>query len=215
MEDPMSDNPRLPYATMKLIADALWDYFAGTVALHDIAGSVRRLASYPTLPKGADCGDIELVLDADRQTILAKLMASPSRFKQVTGGERLIKCEMHLTGRGKPLVVAVQLNLATTLHTLEWGTVNNYGWKYFLATGDADWNRLMVLDYRAGGLKPPTIRFVEGRTSGFLHINNTPQHTPTEQAVFDLYGLPHVEPHRRNEVTARELRVALAGQGVL
>lgn len=212
----MSQGQRLPYATMKLFADWLWDYFASSVTQHDVAGSIRRFASYPALPKGADCGDIELVLDGDRQAILAKLMAYPSRFKAVSGGDRLIKCEMHLAGRGGSLVVAVQLNLAATLDSLLWGRVNNYGWKLMLATGDADWNRLLVLERRYGGLKPAHLQKAEkGPTSGFIHIKDTPQHTPTEQAVFDLYGLPYVEPHRRNEVTARELRVLLAEQGVL
>jgi hypothetical protein len=211
----VSKGHRLPYPLMRRFADHLWQYLAGAVRMHDVAGSVRRFAAYPSLPPGADCGDLELVLDGDRETVYRKLRAKPNAFRHISGGERLLKFQWHHPVAGREVVIDVQLNFATTLHTLEWGTVNNYGWKLLLATGDAAWNRLLVLDRRYGGLKPCTVQFLEGRTSGFIHLADTPQHTPTERDVFDLYGLPYVAPHRRNEVTVRELRVALAEQRVL
>lgn len=217
----MSAGERYPFEVAKMLADSLYNYLAPAATEHHIAGSVRRLSEDPKRPDDATCGDIELVLSADRQHLLSLLMAKPDKFRDVTGGDRLLKFNVHLPARGRGLVMPVQLNLASTLTSLMWGTVSNYGWKLLLATGDAEWNQFMVLNRKHGGLKPDRIHKAEPpkastiSTIGFLHINTDPQHTPTELEVFNLYDLPHVPPHRRNATTARELRARLALEGVL
>lgn len=217
----MSNGERYPFDMMLFIAEHLRDYLAPAVHQCDVAGSVRRHNGDPKRPQNATCGDIELVLDGDRDTVMTYLNAAPTRYEAISGGERLVKFTLYLPARGRDVRIPVQLNFATTLTSLLWGTVSNYGWKLLLATGDAEWNQFLVLNRKHGGLKPDRIHKAEKSTAstistiGFLHINTEPQHTPTEQHVFDLYGIPFVEPHRRTGATARELRVALATQGVL
>jgi hypothetical protein len=211
----MSSGDRYPYEVMKAFADSLWSYLAPVVRLHDVAGSVRRYSSDPNPPKHATCGDIELVLDADREAVMDYLRAKPDRCQDISGGERLVKFVLRHHARGKDVRIPVQLNFTRTLNTM-WGTVNNYGWKYLLATGDYEWNQILVLERKFGGLKPAHIHKADGGpTSGFLHIDGEPLDTPTEQHVFDFYGIDFVQPHRRNAVTAREIRAQLIAQGVL
>jgi DNA polymerase/3'-5' exonuclease PolX len=212
----MSTGDRLPFRVMYPIAQRLWDYLAPVVRQHDIAGSVRRHASNPHPPPNATCGDIELVLDADREAVMDSLRAKPEQFRAIAGGPRLVTMAIHLAIRGQMVVIPVQLNFASTLESLLWGRVSNYGWKYWLATGDATWNRLVVLERKFGGLKPATVHKAEsGPTGGFLHIGGMPCHTPDEQSVFDLYGIPFVPPYRRNDITVREVRVQSIGVKVL
>jgi DNA polymerase/3'-5' exonuclease PolX len=204
----MSNGERIPFLYMHEIAQRLWQYLAPAVRQHDIAGSVRRHASNPHPPPNATCGDIELVLDADREAVLDYLKAKPEQFRQIRGGSRLVTFAIHLTLKGRMVAIPVQLNFAMTLTHLLWGTVSNYGWKWWLATGDATWNQLAVLERRFGGLKPPYLHKAASKTTeGFLHREGRPCHTPDEASVFALYGIPFVPPHLRNEVTVRELRM--------
>ncbi len=209
----MSQGQRHPFDFVQQVANHLWTYLSPAAPRIAIAGSVRRLSCDPKRPADATCGDIELVLDGGRQEVGALLSKRPEVFHDISGGERLVKCNLH-TRAGA--IVPVQLNFATTISTLEWGALNNYGWKMILATGDWEWNRQFVLDRRYGGLKPSQLEKAEkGPTRGFWHEGDTPKHMPTEQDVFDLFGLPFVEPHRRTAVTARELRTQLANEGAL
>jgi hypothetical protein len=211
----MSSGERIPFVYMPAVAERLWHYLAPAVRQHDIAGSVRRHASNPHPAPNATCGDIELVLDADREAVLECLLAKPEQFRRISGGDRLMNFAIHLAIQGRMVAIPVQLNFATTLETLLWGRVSNYGWKWWLATGDAVWNRLAVLEYKFGGLKPKHVHKAEGGpTEGFLHTGGTPCHTPDEQSVFDLYEIPFVPPHLRNEVTIRQLRMQRAGANV-
>ena len=209
----MSTGARLPFPYMYEIAKRLHAYLAPAAQEHDIAGSVRRHADDPQRPVTATCGDIELVLDGDRKAVVDLLHAKSQQFRNISGGQRLVKFEIHMPIRGKDAVIPVQLNFATILESLLWERVSNYGWKLLLATGDAMWNQLVVLDLKFGGLKPPHIHRVEAHrsTTGFLHIDNNPCHTPDEESVFALYGIPYISPHRRNEITAREMRAHLLG----
>lgn len=209
----MSNGTRLPFVYMNEIAKRLWHYLAPAVRRHDIAGSVRRHATDPHCPATATCGDIELVLDGDREAVIGLLNTKPKEFRHISGGTRLLKCEIHMPMKGRGVVIPVQLNFATTLESLLWNRVSNYGWKLLLATGDAAWNHLAVTDLRLGGFKPIHLHRVEARrpTTGFLHIDNDPCHTPDEASVFALYGIPFVPPHRRTEGTAREIREHLLG----
>lgn len=209
----MSTGDRLPFPYMHEIAKRLHAYLAPAAQQYDIAGSVRRHADDPQCPTNATCGDIELVLDADREAVVDLLRAKPDQFRNISGGQRLVKCKIHMPIRGRAAVIPVQLNFATVLKSLLWDHVSNYGWKLLLATGDAMWNQLVVLDLKFGGLKPAHIHRVEANrsTTGFLHIDNNPCHTPDEESVFNLYGIPVVPPHRRNETTAREVRAHLLG----
>lgn len=212
----MSSGDRIPFVYMHEIAKRLWHYLAPAVRRHEIAGSVRRHAADPHCPVTATCGDIELVLDGDPEAVVARLRAKPEQFHHISGGRRLIKCEIHLPIKGRETVIPVQLNVATTLDSLLWQQVSNYGWKLLLATGDAAWNHLAVTDLRHGGFKPSHLHRVEARrpTTGFLHIDNEPCHTPDEESVFALYGIPFVPPYRRTEVTAREIRMQLLAVAV-
>ena len=212
----MSSGDRIPFPYMDEIAKRLWHYLAPAVQQHDIAGSVRRHAADPHRPATATCGDIELVLDADREAVVALLRAKPEQFRQISGGRRLVKGEIHMPIKGRGAVIPVQLNFATTLESLLWNRVSNYGWKLLLATGDAAWNQMAVTDLRYRGFKPSHLHRVEARcpTSGFLHSDNNPCHTPDEESVFALYGIPFVPPYRRNEVTAHEVRASLLGATV-
>lgn len=207
----MSAGQRYPYPYMFALADNLRGLFSDAVERVAIAGSVRRHYDNPARFGDETCGDIELVISGDRDAVLAILNARPA-FHNISGGQRLIKCE--LVTKNSRATVPVQLNFATTLNTLEWGTLSNYGWKLLLATGDWEWNRAIVTDVRHGGLKPANITKADGGpTSGFLHRGLVPQSTPTEESVFDLLGIPFVPPHRRHGVTAREIRAQLALQG--
>lgn len=215
----MSTGTRHPYALMTKFSAALWTYLASLTNRIDVAGSIRRLDADP-YERGATatCGDIELVLgDVTADEVRALLIAKPDAFPRVTGGERLIKTDWHVTVKGVPYVIPVQLNLATTLNTLEYGTLDNYGWKLILATGDAEFNHLLVTPRLHGGLKPRQLNKAQAKSrfDGFWHQGDTPLSTPTEADVFTLFGLPYIPPHQRTAATVAHLRADLQTQGGL
>lgn len=205
----MSTGPRYPWHFMTRLATSLWTYLASLTDRLHTAGSIRRLDSDPYRNPTTTCGDIELVLgDVTADEVRALLARKPDAFPHVSGGERLIKTDWHVTSGGVAYVVPVQLNLATTLHTLEHGTLDNYGWKLILATGDAEFNHLLVTPLAYGGLKPRHLGKAPAKSpyDGFWHHGTFPVSTPDEAAVFALFGLPYVPPHQRNAAAVAHLR---------
>jgi hypothetical protein len=212
----MSNTPvRFPAPLAWELAESLWRYFAPIChpTRYEIAGSLRRLRDRYGYgdPRGFAAhtvGDIDLVLDVGSDLNAFRARLGRLSISDHTGKTRKHSFTLHTRG----LAIPVQIHLATTLTTLQWGTVNNFGWLLLLATGDADFNRLLVSP-QPYGLRPAHLHKAEGGpTEGFLHIGGTPQDTPTETEAFGLHRLGYVRPAQRNSDTAHRLAALLKEQ---
>jgi hypothetical protein len=195
------------------IAENLWRYFAPLCQpqRYEVAGALRRLRDDLTGFRQAQVSSIDLVLDLTADLSMFKARLAQLSISNHTGKARKHAFTLHTRGVSIP----VQIHLATTLATLQWGTVSNYGWLLLLYTGDDSFSRLLVT-HQPYGLRPFHIHKAEGGpTEGFLHINGIPQDTPTEQAAFALHRLGYVRPCQRNAETAYRLADLLKPQAYL
>jgi DNA polymerase/3'-5' exonuclease PolX len=71
---------------------------------------------------------------------------------------------------------------------------DNYGYILMIRTGPADFSRKMVTP-RPYGLKPPTVNVRDGYVYS-VPLNNKLS-VPSEQALFDLWGLDYLPPQAR------------------
>lgn len=171
---------KLPLETALLYANDIVNELSPLCERIEIAGSIRR--------KKDEVGDIEIVaipnckMDMFGEVIsgdhelnyyewekLGKLVKNGNKFKQVT------------------LYRGISLDLFIVTPPAQWGVI------FTIRTGSADFSHRLVTSKRQGGMMPSNLR-VEG---GAIWSNNHIIETPEEQDVFDLIGVPFIDPELR------------------
>lgn len=147
----------------------------------EIAGSVRRRK--PTV------GDIELVaipkfetdmFGATTQDHLLDLFDWATIGKFVKGGHKYKQIELD-TG--------INLDLFIVTPPAQFGI------QFMIRTGSADFSHRLVTPRKYGGLMPSNYRVKDGAIWSDNHIIKT----PNEQDVFDLIGVPFIQPELRTQ----------------
>lgn len=145
----------------------------------EIAGSLRRLKP--------EVGDIELVaiplfgvdlfgneteehlLDVVDWERFGKVVKAGSKYKQIE------------------LYQGINLDLFIVTPPAQWGV------QFVIRTGPAEFSKHFVTQKKFGGLLPSCFRVEDGA----IWSNNHVIETPEEIDVFNLIGLPFVEPEKR------------------
>lgn len=171
---------KLPLAQAEEIAQGLVERLSGRCLRIEIAGSIRR--------RKPEIGDIEIVaepyptfdmfgletyfpheLDQIDWTNYGRLIKNGSRYKQIE------------------LTEGINLDLFIVLPPAQWGVI------YLIRTGSAEFSHRFVTPRKYGGLLPSNLRVQDGAIWSNNHIIETPQ----ERDVFDLAGVPWIEPEER------------------
>lgn len=147
----------------------------------EIAGSIRR--------KAPECKDIEIVCIPDKWKLeqLLNNMKAHSKIFFVKNGKSYKQFKW--SGQTIDLFICKP---------------ENWGWIYFIRTGNDNWNKKALQHYRRV-YKFPEDRNADGSYKvkasheGFLlDVNGNRINTPEEKDVFDLLEMPFVEPQYRN-----------------
>jgi DNA polymerase/3'-5' exonuclease PolX len=171
---------RIPLSQAAIIVQDLMIKLSPYCHRLEPAGSYRRGKS--------EIGDIELVampkyedwdlfgkltddhmLDLLDWTAYGKLIKGGHKYKQIE------------------LFEGVNLDLFIVTEPAQFGVV------HLIRTGPAEYSHKMVTARSAGGLMPSNYRFKDGAIWSRNHIIETPE----ERDVFDLFGMPFVEPELR------------------
>ena len=171
---------KIPLSEAKRIAEDIIKVLAPLCERIEIAGSARR--------KKAEVGDIELV-------------AIPKPSHDMFGNELpdhlLDFASWHLLGRVESnghkykkiiLDAGPQLDLFIVTPPAQWGVI------FMIRTGPAEYGHAIVTPRVHGGLLPSHLRVREGA----IWLNElAPLETPEESDVYNLLGIPYVEPEAR------------------
>jgi DNA polymerase/3'-5' exonuclease PolX len=200
---------RLPLEQAEALAGRFVAMLVGTFDRVEIAGSVRRrsptvgdveIVMVPTISERVErdlFGDVRRTVGVDLLAARLETLADNETVRPRTFAEERVvwgQRTRYMTFEGHPI------DLFTVDH-------DRFGWILALRTGPATFSRqlvrpthddagrpLLTSDGRRG-LMPTTLRSRGGwltwRTSGERIA------TPNERDVFDLFGLPYVEPHER------------------
>jgi DNA polymerase/3'-5' exonuclease PolX len=141
-----------------------------------VAGSVRR--------EKPEIGDIEIVaiprkkydlfgsetgdhaLNSVDWTAFGKLIKNGSKYKQIE------------------LTEGINLDLFIVTPPAQWGV------QFMIRTGSADFSHRLVTSRRFGGLMPSNYKVKDGAIWSSNHVIETPE----EEDVFNLIGVPFIEP---------------------
>lgn len=145
----------------------------------EIAGSIRRGKN--------EVGDIEIVAVPyfgddlfGNSTGDSKLNSVdwPTFGKVIKNGNKYKQIELH---------EGITLDLFIVTPPAQFGVV------FLIRTGPAEFSRKLVTPRNQGGLMPSNYKVKDGAVWSHNHIIETPE----ESDVFDLFGLPYVEPELR------------------
>lgn len=201
----MSDKQKIPLAHARQLAQEIVELLAGGCARIEIAGSVRR--------EKATTGDLEIVAQptGDALTLADDLLASGTFTKRHAWGARA-KFGMY---KGVPFDLFVSLP-----------SDRQFACTYWLRTGSAEANRLMVTQWHKGGVLPDTMSFCaeqfwtlpepiynldagefeQCKERGDLTpLGGEILLTPEERDIFALVDLPFIPPQHRDERTYKML----------
>jgi DNA polymerase/3'-5' exonuclease PolX len=146
----------------------------------EIAGSIRRRKS--------EIGDIELIamplfeydlfgnptdshkLNGVEWESFGKLVKNGNKFKQI---------ELH---------EGINLDLFIVTPPAQWGVL------FLIRTGSAEFSHRFVTSKQSGGLLPSYLKVKDGA----IWSHNRIIQTPEESDVFDLAGIPFIEPEKRS-----------------
>lgn len=149
----------------------------------EIAGSLRR--------EKPDIGDIEIVAIPKPWTI-TDLFGNPLTgrdgddiaAKLVGAGYHLFKNGDHLkTFLCGPVMCELYLTIPEC-----WGVI------FMIRTGNADFSKLMVTSRQKGGMMPSHLHVKDGRVWAGEKVLDTPE----EENLFTIWGIPYIEPKKRN-----------------
>ena len=175
------------YAQALIIAHRLKAGFEPFCIQTEIAGSVRRgtktevkdieIACRPKLTPEFDLFDSKI---GEHPTELLDYLHNvfEKEHHYIKGKERY---------RQYALTDGINLDLFIIWPPAQWGI------EFLRRTGPAEYSQWMVTLRSKNGACPSHLRFEHGA----IWSNNHIIETPTEQSVFDLYGLPFVEPAKR------------------
>lgn len=149
----------------------------------EIAGSIRR--------RKPEVGDIELVAiplaSMDMFGEPVPMTADHTlHFPDWSWLGKVIKNGMKYKQIELPGGAALDLFIVTP--PAQWGV------QFMLRTGSAEFSHRLVTSRKQGGLMPSNFRVLEGAIWSSNHIIETPE----ERNVFDLIGVPYIEPENRN-----------------
>lgn len=191
----MSDGNRIPLEEAKAAAATLFSALGLKEPDARVVGSIRR--------EKPDVGDIEIIaplplpeaVDWLFQTI-GKACVTPedagSMFPRVNTIGSVVK-------GWKPGFAYCQLMLdapAVKVDIFRYQP-GNRGWIELMRTGPADYSERVLTEWKrkCGTLGTDT----KGSDKGFLVDSmGNPRHTPTERGVYELIGIPFVEPKDRS-----------------
>lgn len=169
--------------TAQTLAGRFVDKIRPACARVEVGGSVRR--------KKPEVGDIEIVA--------APLAYYPDIFAQPDYQQHTLNSvawsdigELTLNGSKQKRIIlpeGVQIDLFIVTPPAEWG------WKLLLATGSRQFNMRMVTPRARGGYKPEYLQSDDGAIRNKRSSQIYP--TPEEVDVFNLYGMPFIEPENR------------------
>jgi DNA polymerase/3'-5' exonuclease PolX len=180
----------MQYAQALEIAHALIERLSPACERLEIAGSVRR--------GKAEVGDLELVA-IPRIGTVSDLFGTPMQQSLLDTALAGIGIRRLKDGpRYKQIVLPEGINLDLFITDRE-----RWGWIFLLRTGPQEFSHWLVKPRRYGGGLPSYLRADEGA----LWRGNQMIETPEERDVFDLLGLPWMEPSERKPIVM-QLQVA-------
>ena len=175
----MADKQKIPYPVALEIAQTLTARLMPYCERIAIAGSVRR--------EKPEIGDIEIVaiprkaydffgfetgdhaLNSVEWSEFGKLIKNGSKYKQI---------ELH---------EGINLDLFIVTPPAQWGV------QLMIRTGSADFSHRLVTSRQFGGLMPSNYKVKDGAIWSSNHVIETPE----EEDVFNLIGVPFIEPALR------------------
>jgi len=198
----MSSETKRPYTEVRPIAEQLRSLFAPHCERIEISGSLRR--------EKFMIGDIELVCIPKVESIVqGGLFDSGTTvdtfplYQQMDGlitSEKIVHIEPQKWGKKYRAFEFIayldndkcgmfKVDMFIQPDPATWGI------NYMIRTGSSDFSRKMVTPKMQGGYMPNSLRIdgarVQDVNSGKIYD------TPTEQSVFDLYGMDYVVPSAR------------------
>ena len=186
----MSAGEKRPYAVMRAWAEELCGLLMPSCGRIEIAGSIRR--EQPL------CGDIELVAIPRWSTDggLFGDMPRNNLTEQVANDPDLVVVQGDMQPGGQ----ITSMKLLWTSHEstqvdLFLCRAENWGWIFTIRTGSAEFSHGLLARYKARWKIPPER---PGSASGFLVTPEGHQNITLDEArVFELCGIPSVEPRDR------------------
>ena len=172
---------KLPLSDALFVAERLVDRLSIYCQRIEIAGSVRR--------KKSGVGDIELVaiprfetdlFGASSDIHLLDVFDWECVGRIVKGGHKYKQIELE---------EGVNLDLFIVTPPAQWGV------QFMIRTGSAEFSHRLVTPRKHGGLMPSNYRVKDGAIWSNSHIIATPE----EQDVFDLIGIPFIDPVARTK----------------
>lgn len=191
----MSDGTRIPLAEAKAVADRLFVALGMREPEARVVGSVRR--------EKPDVGDIEIIAPAPATEMdwLFQAIGKVCLTPEDEGSMFPRSGTIGKTVKGwKPGFAYCQLLLDSPAVKVDIFRYQpgNRGWIELMRTGPADYSERVLIDWKrkCGTLGTPK----PGSVGGFLVDSmGNPRNTPTERSVFDLIGIPFVEPKNRTQ----------------
>lgn len=182
----------LPAAAMRALVDVVMTDLAPVCERLAVAGSLRR--------EKPECGDVELVaiprfepygLFGDEQLNSLWRHLSTSPVYTFTKGDKPDGKYFQVRYEG------VQLDIFTAEH-------GSWGWCLLMRTGSAGFSHSILTEWKR---QKCIGRDQQGSRGGYL-IDRYGQVavTPEEQTVFDLLGLPYIEPRDRSDDALMRVR---------
>ena len=172
---------KIPFVDARYRAGVLIEQLEQYCQRIEIAGSIRRLKP--------EVGDIELIAIPKPTLDLFSAITEEHQLdnldyegmrigRKIKGGHKYKQIEL----KG-----GVILDLFIVTPPAEWGV------QFLIRTGPAEFSHKLVMKRRAGGLLPSNLRVKDGAIWSNNHIIPTPE----EQDVFELIGIPYIEPKDR------------------
>lgn len=182
----MSSGTKLPFQEALDVARRLTEELKSVVARSKVAGSLRR--------RRPEVGDIELVIEPHLVEVdlfgrhdpgLEEIRAVVQEWGTILkGGDRMIQV-VDVYGK-----VGLKVDLFLVHPPAQWGSI------LAIRTGPAELGQLAVTLMRERGFRHRSGYAVNVATGA-------PVPTPTEEAFFELAGLPCLPPARRDSPAAR------------
>ena len=186
----MKPDTRYPLALARSVAQEVAALLRPGCARIDVAGSIRR--------QKPDIGDCELLVIPAPWGVFEYFLSSAMDRGILT--KRLNKNGHETFGRLNKLMVHVPSGIGIDLFST---TPENWGMALVVRTGPSEWNIAMMAAFQRLG--------TPAHAYGGVTVNGTEVECPTEQRVFDLLGIPYLQPGERTPQALSHAGRAAAG----
>lgn len=195
----MSAGARIPYARAIKIADGLFDRWGLDRATCHLVGSCRR--------GKVDVGDIELLCPAEpknRDGLVGRIQATMDAEGMFAGTDAEAKIGRAVQGL-KPGFLMCSLvvrpyGTEIAVQVFRYGP-DNFGWSMVRTTGPGDFGKWFLATWKKRhGINPALPASV---SNNLVDAAGKTIPTPTEEAAFNLCGVPWVAPEQRDAFVAR------------